>query len=129
MKAPAPARLWGFMHLKSEISHSLSASRASYSAFHRKPLAAFASHRHSHGMQTLSSLSAPDIERLARRRASAKLGWFIHAAVFTCVNALLIAISLASGKWQVDEHCELRQVVNGKWYSPELGNDLFRRSL
>lgn len=90
------------MHLNREISHSLSASRTSYSAFHRKPLAAFASHRHSHGMQTLSSLSAPDIERLARRRASAKLSWFIHAAVFTCVNAVLMAISLASGKpWAI----------------------------
>jgi 2TM domain len=45
-----------------------------------------------------ASLSPADIERLARRRAGAKLGWFIHAAVFACVNTLLMAISLLSGK-------------------------------
>ncbi len=45
-----------------------------------------------------TSLSSQDIERLARRRASAKLGWFIHAAVFVSVNVLLMTISLAHGK-------------------------------
>lgn len=44
------------------------------------------------------TLSPVEIERLARRRAAAKLGWFIHAAVYVCVNALLVAISLAGGK-------------------------------
>ncbi len=49
-----------------------------------------------------STLSPTEIERLARRRAGAKLGWFIHAAVFICVNTLLVAISLASGKpWAI----------------------------
>jgi hypothetical protein len=49
-----------------------------------------------------TTLSLTDIERLARRRAGAKLGWFIHAAVYACVNALLVTISLASGKpWAV----------------------------
>jgi 2TM domain len=49
-----------------------------------------------------ATMSPLDIERLARRRAGAKLGWFIHAAVFVCVNALLITISLASGKpWAI----------------------------
>ncbi len=49
-----------------------------------------------------ASLSPHDIERLARRRAGAKLGWFIHAAVFICVNALLITLSVASGKpWAI----------------------------
>lgn len=48
------------------------------------------------------SLSPQEIERLARRRAGAKLGWLIHAAVFVCVNALLITISLSSGKpWAI----------------------------
>jgi 2TM domain len=48
------------------------------------------------------TLSPHDIERLARRRAGAKLGWFIHAAVFLCVNALLVTISLVSGKpWAI----------------------------
>lgn len=45
-----------------------------------------------------ASLSPQEIERLARRRAGAKLGWFIHAAVFVCVNTLLMTISLINGK-------------------------------
>lgn len=36
-------------------------------------------------------------ERLARRRASAKLGWLIHACVYVLVNLLLVALSAASG--------------------------------
>lgn len=44
------------------------------------------------------TLSPAEIERLARRRAAAKLGWFIHAAVFVAVNILLMALSLAQGK-------------------------------
>jgi hypothetical protein len=49
-----------------------------------------------------ATLSPTDIERLARRRAGAKLGWFIHATVYVCVNALLMAISLTSGKpWAI----------------------------
>ncbi len=51
---------------------------------------------------TAHTLSPAEIERLARRRAGAKLGWFIHAAVFIAVNTLLMTISLASGKpWAV----------------------------
>ncbi|MEO8858848.1 MAG: 2TM domain-containing protein [Burkholderiaceae bacterium] len=38
-------------------------------------------------------LSAEDIERLARRRAGAKLGWYIHAAVYVIVNSALFAVS------------------------------------
>lgn len=42
------------------------------------------------------------IEHLARRRAKAKLGWFIHAAVYAAVNLGLIAVSVASGKhWAI----------------------------
>jgi 2TM domain len=49
-----------------------------------------------------TTMSPSDIERIARRRAGAKLGWYIHAAVFLAVNALLITISLLSGKaWAV----------------------------
>ena len=36
-----------------------------------------------------SPLSPEEIETLARRRASAKLGWYVHAAAFVLVNALL----------------------------------------
>jgi hypothetical protein len=45
-----------------------------------------------------TSLQPQELERLARRRAGAKLGWFIHATVFVCVNALLMTISLTYGK-------------------------------
>jgi len=38
-------------------------------------------------------LSAEDIERLARKRAGAKLGWYIHAMVYLLVNLMLFAIS------------------------------------
>jgi hypothetical protein len=44
------------------------------------------------------TLSPAEIERIARRRAGAKLGWFIHATVFIAVNTLLLTISLASSK-------------------------------
>jgi 2TM domain len=46
--------------------------------------------------------SHEQIERIAHKRASAKLGWLIHAGVYVAVNALLIGLSLASGKaWAV----------------------------
>lgn len=31
-------------------------------------------------------LSPEEIERLAHKRASAKMGWYIHACVYVCVN-------------------------------------------
>lgn len=50
-------------------------------------------------MQTLESgamnprLSPEQIEHLARRRAGAKMGWYVHATVYVLVNVLLLAIS------------------------------------
>lgn len=42
------------------------------------------------------------LERLARRRAGAKLGWYVHASVYVLVNLLLATLSLASGRhWAV----------------------------
>lgn len=38
------------------------------------------------------------IERLARKRAGAKMGWYVHALVFVCVNAGLALISVGSGR-------------------------------
>ena len=38
------------------------------------------------------------IERLARRRAGAKMGWFVHALVYVCVNAGLALIAWSSGR-------------------------------
>ena len=33
------------------------------------------------------------LERLAHKRAGAKLGWFVHAAVYLLVNAVIFALS------------------------------------
>lgn len=38
-------------------------------------------------------LSPEEIERLAHRRAAAKLGWYMHAAIYVLVNLFLFAIS------------------------------------
>ena len=47
-------------------------------------------------------LLAPQLERQARRRADAKLGWYIHALVYVCVNLMLALLSVASAKhWAV----------------------------
>ena len=43
-----------------------------------------------------------DLERTARRRAGAKLGWFVHATVFVLVNLMLAALAASSGRnWAV----------------------------
>jgi hypothetical protein len=42
------------------------------------------------------------IERLARRRAGAKMGLYIHATLYILVNLLLAALSASSGRhWAV----------------------------
>ncbi len=42
------------------------------------------------------------LERLARRRAHAKLGWYIHACVYVVVNLALVALATASGRnWAI----------------------------
>ena len=38
------------------------------------------------------------LDRLARRRASAKMGWFIHALVYVCVNAGLALLAWHTGR-------------------------------
>jgi len=38
------------------------------------------------------------LERLARRRAGAKMGWYIHALVYVCVNAGLALIAWQTGR-------------------------------
>jgi hypothetical protein len=43
-----------------------------------------------------------EFDRIARKRAGAKMGWYIHAFVYLAVNALLATLSAASGKhWAV----------------------------
>jgi hypothetical protein len=39
-----------------------------------------------------------DIERIARRRAGAKLGWYIHAGVYIAVNLMLALIAASAGR-------------------------------
>ncbi len=42
------------------------------------------------------------LERLARRRAGARMGWYVHALVFLAVNAGLAWLSLSSGRhWAI----------------------------
>ena len=49
-----------------------------------------------------TALLQPQLERQARRRAGAKLGWYIHAFVYVAVNLLLVLLSAVSGKhWAI----------------------------
>jgi hypothetical protein len=38
-------------------------------------------------------LSPEEIEHLARKRAGAKMGWYVHACIYVLVNAMLFATS------------------------------------
>ena len=38
-------------------------------------------------------LPPDELERLARKRAGAKLGWYIHATVYVLVNLLIFSVS------------------------------------
>ena len=49
-----------------------------------------------HANPTATSPEA--LERLARRRAGAKMGWFVHALVYVCVNAGLALIAWHTGR-------------------------------
>lgn len=49
-------------------------------------------------------LTEDEIDRLARRRAGAKLGWYTHAAVYLVVNLLLFGLSefgSGSRRWSI----------------------------
>jgi len=49
-----------------------------------------------------ANTAVSDIEKLARRRASAKMGWYIHALVYVLVNLGLVALSASRGHtWAV----------------------------
>ena len=53
-------------------------------------------------MRTETQRQDHELERQARKRAGAKLGWYVHACVYLCVNLLLVALSAASGRgWAV----------------------------
>ncbi|GKS88599.1 2TM domain-containing protein [Acidovorax sp. SUPP2539] len=43
-----------------------------------------------------------DLDRLARKRAGAKMGWLLHACVYLCVNLALAALAAYQGRhWAV----------------------------
>ena len=46
-----------------------------------------------------TTLQDPALEQLARKRARAKLGWYIHASVYVALNLLLAALSATSGRY------------------------------
>ena len=53
-------------------------------------------------VESRSNSSLPDVERMARRRAGAKMGWYIHAFVYVLVNLALVALSASRGHgWAV----------------------------
>jgi hypothetical protein len=43
--------------------------------------------------RTMPQLANPDLERLARKRAGAKMGWYIHAVVYVLANSVFFALS------------------------------------
>jgi hypothetical protein len=50
----------------------------------------------------MQDFASTDLDRMARRRAGAKLGWYIHASVYIAVNLLLATLAAASGKtWAI----------------------------
>jgi hypothetical protein len=52
----------------------------------------------------MPQLSEDELERLARRRAGAKLGWYVHALVYIVVNAGMFAawqFGLRSRPWSM----------------------------
>jgi hypothetical protein len=42
---------------------------------------------------TMTPLPSEEIERIAHKRAGAKLGWYVHAALYVAVNLFVFAIS------------------------------------
>lgn len=56
-------------------------------------------------MKTLSTsrpLTEEQLDRLARRRAGARMGWYVHALVFLAVNVVLATLSFSSGRhWAI----------------------------
>ena len=47
-------------------------------------------------------MNPDNLEREARRRAGARMGWIIHAVVYVAVNLLLASLSAMSGRgWAI----------------------------
>ncbi|TAL65997.1 MAG: hypothetical protein EPN79_10270 [Burkholderiaceae bacterium] len=45
-----------------------------------------------------TSMSQDEIDRLARKRAGAKFGWYLHAVIFLAFNLLLFFIFTSAGR-------------------------------
>lgn len=53
-------------------------------------------------MNASSPSNDRNLDRLARRRAGAKMGWYLHAGVYVAVNLLLALLSAMSDRhWAV----------------------------
>jgi 2TM domain len=53
-------------------------------------------------INTPNTRTPDDIETLARKRAGARMGWYVHAAVYVTVNTVLVLLSLATGRhWAI----------------------------
>jgi hypothetical protein len=50
------------------------------------------------GQDMTNALDSRELERIARKRVAAKMGWLAHAGVYLAVNAFLVAVSVFSGK-------------------------------
>lgn len=49
-----------------------------------------------------SAAADASLEATARRRAGARMGWYVHAMVFVAVNAVLLLISFGTGRhWAI----------------------------
>ena len=50
----------------------------------------------------MQTTDTQDLDRLARKRAGAKLGWYIHATVFIAVNLMMFMLAAMSGRnWAI----------------------------
>ena len=55
-------------------------------------------------LNNITNASDDDIDRLARKRAGAKLGWYVHATVFVLVNLglyLMSAEAFGTRTWSI----------------------------
>ncbi len=53
-------------------------------------------------LSTSRPLTEEQLDRLARRRAGARMGWYVHALVFLAVNVVLATLSFSSGRhWAI----------------------------
>jgi hypothetical protein len=53
-------------------------------------------------MNASNPMQSHNIEHIARRRAGAKLGWYIHAMVYVGVNTMLALIAASGGRgWAI----------------------------